>query len=122
MIIPVGERYQQMLYLLKKSDGKLARRGPAADAVRAHDRRGRSGPRSPARPGQARDPQRRFRGGRRRPAAVRPAGTTSGSWRSSDGNDAPSGKHYVTFQQHDAGPRAARRCRLRRRRPQGEGP
>ena len=54
MIIPVGQRYQQTLYLLKKADGKLVSERAAADAVRAHDRHGgepaaRSSPTRPSR-------------------------------------------------------------------------
>ena len=41
MVIPVGERYQQTLYLLKKIEGKLETEALLPDAVRAHDRRGR---------------------------------------------------------------------------------
>ena len=41
MIVPVGERYQQTLYLFQKKDGKLTNGSAAADVVRADDRQGR---------------------------------------------------------------------------------
>ncbi len=44
MVIPVGERYQQTLYLLQKGERQAGLRGAAADALRAHDRRGRGPP------------------------------------------------------------------------------
>ena len=44
MVIPVGERYQQTLYLLKKTDGKMRSESLRADDLRAHDRQGRIAP------------------------------------------------------------------------------
>ena len=41
IVIPLGERYQQMLYSLVKREGKLVGRGPRADVLRADDRPGR---------------------------------------------------------------------------------
>ena len=76
MVVPVGERYQQTLYLLKKGDGQNGVREAAADAVRAHDRPGRgSGARSsPTRP-------------------VRPS-TTAASSTSAGDPPLPAGWHY----------------------------
>ena len=71
MIIPVGERYQQVLHLLKKTDGKLVNEALRPTLVRPHDGRGRKTASGPPRPGQAQAGQRRFRGNHRRPA---PAG------------------------------------------------
>ena len=119
MIVPVGERYQQTLYLFRKEGRQADARGAAADAVRADDRQGRSGPRRAARPGAPVDRQRRLRGvslGRGRPAgrsrrrepdcaAASPdqPGPTPDGWyyqrqlQLVEAKDAPEGKHYVTF-------------------------
>ena len=61
MVIPVGERYQQTLYLMKKDRRKDGVGIAAADAVRADDGQGRGGPRGVARPGQSQDHKRRLR-------------------------------------------------------------
>ena len=37
MIVPVGQRYTQNLYLFKKEDGKLIREALRPDAVCPHD-------------------------------------------------------------------------------------
>ncbi len=54
IVIPVGERYQQTLYLLKKTNGKMLSRVVAADGLRAHDRQGRGEPPGQARPEESR--------------------------------------------------------------------
>ncbi len=103
MVIPCGERYQQTLYLLKKSKGKLVAEVVAADAVRADDRQGRS---SNARSSPI-PPTRRSKtaASRASPASHRlpPAGTTSGSSSWSRTRDAPEGKYYITFKNSTPG-------------------
>ena len=69
MIVPVGERYQQTLYLFQQEGRQAGESGPAADAVRADDRQGRGRPRRQARSGQSADQQRRLRGVSCRPRA-----------------------------------------------------
>ena len=60
MIIPVGERYQQNLYLYRKTGGELKSEALQADALRADDRRGRGQSRSAARSRTPVDRQRQF--------------------------------------------------------------
>ena len=100
--MPVGERYQQTLYLFKKVDGKLVSTALLPTLVRADDRSGRGRPRNQAGPGEPAYRQRQLSKNwpriclRRRPCpgrkpccrpsrlrAKRPsrsAGTISGSW------------------------------------------
>ena len=79
MVIPVGERYQQTLYLLKKSDGKLVSEALQPTLFVPMTGKAEAEPRGPARPGQADHRQRRLRERRGRSARCRPAGTISGS-------------------------------------------
>ena len=78
IVVPVGERYPQTLYLLRKKDGKLESRSPAADAVRADDRQGGRATGDQARPGQPASSSTAALRRRRSRAALSPAGTTSG--------------------------------------------
>ena len=71
MVIPVGERYQQTLYLMKKIDGKMVSEKLAADVVRADDGQGGVAARGVARPRQSGHRERRLRERRRRSARSR---------------------------------------------------
>ena len=77
MIIPVGERYQQVFHLLKKQDGKLineALRPTLFVPMTGKAEESRAGP---ARPAASQVDQRRLRGSHRQPAASRRAGIMS---------------------------------------------
>ena len=49
MIVPDGERYEQVLYLFTKENGQAQARGAPADALRSDDRQGRRRAAGPAR-------------------------------------------------------------------------
>ena len=61
MVVPVGQSYQQMLYVLRKTQRRLVRRVAAANPVRAHDRPSGPGPPGPLRGGGSDDPEWRVR-------------------------------------------------------------
>ena len=61
MIVPLGERFQQTLYLFRKEEGKLVAEAATGHAVRAHDRHGRERAEGEARSAQASNHQRQLR-------------------------------------------------------------
>ena len=97
MVIPVGERYQQTLYLHEESRRQDGVRGPAADALRAHDRQGGGEPRGAARPGPPDDPQRRLRGSHGRSAGGGRLALSAAVESRDAASGAPEGQRYVTF-------------------------
>ncbi len=118
MIIPVGERYQQVFHLLKKAGRQTDQRSLAADALRAHDRQGRGEPAGPARPAAPQVDQRRLRG------ITGSSGEPTGWYyirqmKVVTAADAPEGRNYVTFSNYRARPRLPSAARLPDRRPQG---
>ena len=70
MVIPVGERYQQTLYLLKKTDGKMVSEALQPTLFVPMTGEAEAEPRSAARPGPSDARQRRFRGSHRRSAGA----------------------------------------------------
>ncbi len=64
MIIPLGERYQQTLYLMTKKDGKLVSEALVPTLFVPMTGAGRGGAQGEARPREAHDRQRRLRDGR----------------------------------------------------------
>ena len=117
MVIPVGERYQQTLYLMKKRR-QAGVRGAAADAVRADDRQGRGRaakccPTRPSRPSKT--------AASRASRAIRRSPTGWHYQRQLEivaGKDAPRRQELRHLQQHAARPRQPGLARLRRRRPE----
>ena len=119
LIVPLGERYQQMLYLFMKKNGKLVSEAlrptlfvpmtGKAEALRENE----------ARRGEPEDRQRQLRGDRisRTRRKCRRTGTTfdkRSSWPTR--TEAPDGKQFIVFTQHHARPRLPSAARLRRRR------
>ncbi len=118
MVIPVGERYQQTLYLLKKTDGKMVSEAlqptlfvPMTGKAEAS----REVLPDPANPTITNGGFERRRG---RSARGRSAGTISGNSRWSRPRR-PRRQALRHVQQLDAGPRQPRPARLRRRRAEG---
>ena len=69
IVIPVGERYQQTLYLLKKTDGKMLRESLLPVIFVPMTGKAEDVPRGQARPEESHAAKRRFRAGDRRSAA-----------------------------------------------------
>ena len=82
MVIPVGERYQQTLYLLTKKNGKLETEKTRGDPVRPHDRHRRGSAPRQTRSTQSANRQRRIRRAGRKDGRTCSGGITSGSLKS----------------------------------------
>ena len=122
MVVPVGERYQQTLYLYAQ-DGRQAEDGsPAADALRADDRRGRVQRKVKPDPANPQISNGSFE--ERAKATPRQASTPTG-WHYQRQLKVETDPAHARRQalrhlpQRRARPRLPRPARLRRRRPQG---
>ena len=97
IVIPVGTRYQQVLHLMRKRDGKLVTRIAACHAVRPDDRHGRGLAQGPTRSTPPRAAQQRLRSTAARRRTSSPTGITSGNSAGSRTQQAPEGDalHHV---------------------------